>query len=327
MFVETIHAQMAKEERESGSDHSSQVNHSVRHKTALQLPKFQLPKFDGSFLKWQPFWDSFKASIHDDTELPPIQKLTYLLHYLEGPAFAAVKGYSITANSYEAVVKTLQDRFGKKSRIIHLQYCKMIDIEKPTNQANIRVFYDEMEQYFISQEALGENMTHQVFVSIILKKLPSWVLIRLEELNEGKDWNVPTLRDQFKKFINSRENCETSSNASISKSDDKPYKSKYYKEKVGYFSKSTTNALMSSDKQKPRETKCAFCGKDHYSDQCKTYSTVGARRAQIKGRCFLCLRSGHMPQDCRNKRSCFYCKSKNHHQSLCPEKMGSLWSR
>ena len=41
---------------------------------------------------------------------------------------------------------------------------------------------------------------------------------------------------------------------------------------------------------------CVFCNKDHFSDECKTMADVGSRRiaASKGGRCFKCLRKGHM---------------------------------
>ena len=52
----------------SNSDYSSL-------KVGVNLPKLDLPKFDGTIKDWQPFWDKFTAVI-DDSELPSVNKFT-----------------------------------------------------------------------------------------------------------------------------------------------------------------------------------------------------------------------------------------------------------
>lgn len=53
---------------------------------AVQLPKLQIPTFDGSLCGWQSFWDHFDTTIHKNTELLRIKKFKYLLTYFTGSA-------------------------------------------------------------------------------------------------------------------------------------------------------------------------------------------------------------------------------------------------
>ena len=43
---------------------------------AVHLPKLNIPTFGGDPLDWQPFWDSFEAAIHNNSQLNGAQKLT-----------------------------------------------------------------------------------------------------------------------------------------------------------------------------------------------------------------------------------------------------------
>ena len=65
---------------------------------------------------------------------------------------------------------------------------------------------------------------------------------------------------------------------------------------------------------------CAFCGKSHPSYECRKYPDATSRRQHSKDRCFICLRNGQNARTCKSTSSCYYCKSKHHHSSLCPTK-------
>jgi len=81
------------------------------------LPKLQLPSFDGKVSEWQEFWDIYCCSIHEQN-LPDVSKFTYLKSVLRGSALAAIAGISVTGDNYQLAVKLLKDRFGKKEAII-----------------------------------------------------------------------------------------------------------------------------------------------------------------------------------------------------------------
>jgi hypothetical protein len=70
---------------------------------------------------------------------------------------------------------------------------------------------------------------------------------------------------------------------------------------------------------------CCYCHQDHSSNTCKTVVDVSSRRQILRraGRCFVCLRKGHLARDCRSAGKCHDCKGR-HHVSLCTAKSGSL---
>ena len=39
----------------------------------VNLPRTEISKFDGNILNWRPFWEQFRAAIHDK---PHLEKLT-----------------------------------------------------------------------------------------------------------------------------------------------------------------------------------------------------------------------------------------------------------
>ena len=47
-------------------------------KSKVRLPKISLQPFDGELTSWTPFWDAFKAAIHDNNSLTDVDKFNYL---------------------------------------------------------------------------------------------------------------------------------------------------------------------------------------------------------------------------------------------------------
>ena len=89
-------------------------------------------------------------------------------------------------------------------------------------------------------------------------------------------------------------------------------------------SHSTGEMLLSSELKKRREQRCIFCEGRHWSDECRSYPDLAARKEKIKDRCYICLRKNHRAKECKlPRRSCVHCGDKGkHHRSLCPTKFG-----
>ena len=54
------------------------VSSSLGENLRVNLPKLQLPLFDGNLQQWQEFWDIYKATIHERQTMPAVSKFNYL---------------------------------------------------------------------------------------------------------------------------------------------------------------------------------------------------------------------------------------------------------
>ena len=54
------------------------ISLSLGENLRVNLPKLQLPVFDGNLQQWQEFWDIYKATIHEQQIMPAVSKLSYL---------------------------------------------------------------------------------------------------------------------------------------------------------------------------------------------------------------------------------------------------------
>lgn len=63
---------------------------------------------------------------------------------------------------------------------------------------------------------------------------------------------------------------------------------------------------------------CCYCGQPHASHSCESVKLVEDRRRilQRSGRCFVCLRKGHISRNCCANSRCTNCRGR-HHVSIC----------
>ena len=80
----------------------------------------------------------------------------------------------------------------------------------------------------------------------------------------------------------------------------------------------TAAALMTSN---VGPAHCAFCEQKHVSSSCTVVTDVSARKEALRkaGRCYVCLRKGHISRDCRSTGSCNKCRGRHHH-AVCPRR-------
>ena len=76
----------------------------------------------------------------------------------------------------------------------------------------------------------------------------------------------------------------------------------------------TASALLSNNSS----IACSFCSQPHPSSDCGSVTDVGERkRILVKaGRCYNCLKKGHIGRDCRSPSKCSNCGGR-HHLSIC----------
>ena len=222
----------------------------------------------------------------------------------------------------------MKDRFGEDQAIINAHYMALMNIKTPTSHSimSLHYMYDELERHFRSLEALGQDVSSPVFVSMILSKLPKEVLIQLEIGKPHHDkWTVHVLRDELCHYITAREaaerqsgtgSCDTSPilrQPSIETGQSDLANTRESTQQTSKLhNRSTAEALLAgSREQYGKITKvCVYCNGQHWSDECSVFSTIEARKEKIKGRCYICLARGHMVRECPCDKLCYYCSQK-----------------
>ena len=84
-------------------------------------------------------------------------------------------------------------------------------------------------------------------------------------------------------------------------------------------------AVGDKAEKKKFSTNCRFCDALFWSDECTKYTTAKTRKQRIKGSCYICLKQGHIINDCPKRIPCFhYGKWNHHHRSLRTQKFGTV---
>ena len=271
----------------------------------VNLPKLQLPKFDGDPLKWTTFHDAFISSVHEDKNLEEIHKFQYLVGQLTGEAAHAIEGLQLTNANYSEALDILQERFGKPHKVIAAYMKAMWELPKPNTTMNsLKEFHDRMESYIRGLHSLGktEDSYGDLLVPIIFEKLPGRVKTQITREHGDSAWTLGESKAALYKEIQAAQ-------AGTVFTEDIEEKNEY---------PSSAGAFHITAK---REKMCAYCKGSHYSTDCFKISDKKRRLeyAQQNKLCFNCLKGRHSVRECLSKGRCRNCKRK-HHTSLCEDK-------
>ncbi|XP_011407795.1 PREDICTED: uncharacterized protein LOC105311847 [Amphimedon queenslandica] len=277
---------------EEGGARASGPSRSCR----ARLPELNLKQFNGELTQWLPFWDTYHAAVHDNSDLSDIDKFTYLTTLLRGSARDAIKGLTLTSANYKEAVEILTKRFGDHQQIKGKHMEALLAMEPAQNNTqSLRRLFDEVESHVRQLKALGvsEEAYDTLLPSVLMNKLPSDMKLLITRGVSQKDWGLTKILSTFEEELKARERTSA--------------KGKPAKEVPP-----SSSAFMTGNRH------CCYCQLNHLPELCKKVSRVDGRRRILKeaGRCFICLRTGHISRNCRSSVRCSKCKGR-HHLSIC----------
>ena len=96
--------------RSKGSQHRAGSN----PLQGIKLPTIALPEFDGDYMQWLTFRDTFECLIHENDELPAIQKFHYLRAAVKSEAAQVIESITISSNNYTLSWKMPTERYSNE---------------------------------------------------------------------------------------------------------------------------------------------------------------------------------------------------------------------
>lgn len=283
----------------------------VRSSTVVscRLPKMDIPIFKGDPLLWQGFWDQFQVTIHDNESLGDIDRFNYLKRFLGGEALRSVSGLRLSCKNYNEAIAILKERYGNEQVLIsaHMEaLLKVPKIRHKDDLKGLRKLYNDIENCIRNLRTLNlETAAYgSLLIPMLKEKLPDELLISISRKFGSDLWNLDILLKHFNDELRAYENCIPATKVKTIAEADR---------KSGAY---TTSGMLVHHQDKPP---CLFCQKlGHAPSQCRIVTNVRARKEIVikKGRCFICLGSGHLAKYCSSNYSCRKCKGR-HNISIC----------
>ncbi|XP_017796723.1 PREDICTED: uncharacterized protein LOC108577992, partial [Habropoda laboriosa] len=194
------------EELETRAAPSSSKSHastqsSSPYALSVNLPKIDLPKFDGRIEMWITFKDAFHTLIHTQPGLNKIQKLHYLRLSLSGKAEAAIGAFSITEDNYEAAWKHLMEIYDNKRALVlrHAALLRDTPAMPDDSSDSIRELANHMQLHIRSLQAIGrssDDIANDLLASILISKMGTDTRKSWERTLS--DTEMPKIDDLFK---------------------------------------------------------------------------------------------------------------------------------
>lgn len=267
----------------------------------INLPKIEMPTFDGTVLSWESFRDLYVSIIHNRTDLSDIRKFQYLKSCMRGAAEPLLRSFTLTTENYMGAWQMLLDRFDNKKALIyeHLRQltsqsaCK----DRPEDLKNL---LNKTSESLRALQNLGRSVT----------EWDDWVVFmctNLLDIESRKLWEQmqclvvdPPSWNDFTTFLHGRIRAlEATSTIKVSSSSS---------------SRSTTSTRSHS--AVASSNGCPLCKKSHRIIFCAQFrrKSLAEKRQFVKDNqlCFNCVRDNHRADNCPSQQSCQTCSLRHH---------------
>lgn len=274
--------------------------------SAVNLPKLDVPEFDGTLGKWPKFRDLYIDMIHKNSQFQDSYKFYFLKLKLVGKASSLVSFMNTDSSNYEEVWERILQKYDNKKLLIFDAYDRLFN-QRPIREesaSSIRELHDS------SNECLGILKSYKIefttcesaVVYLLLNKLDAKNRELYEQsLPDSK--SIPTL-DDFFKFLDKRSQtlqCIT-------------------KIKTVAPTKAVSGNNKIASTNVSAVEKCVSCSGDHRLYQCQKFKSMDVQDrvkfVTTNRICKICLRDGHGKNPCSWKRGCPIRNCNKRHNAL-----------
>lgn len=335
-----ISAEITERLEEFNTSNTDNNTSKLGYETEIRLPALELPSFSGKYDEWLAFNNIFTASVHNRSNLDPVQKLHYLMKSVTGEAYNQIKNLSLTNENYLKARQILEEQYNHTRKVAHTYMKKLLECRNITNEnsKDIRDFISNTKDCLASLNNLGLPTEHwdYILLFILQNKIPSNTLLKWEE-DLGSSTDIPKFQ-YFLKFLENRfrtlEMVEVSPKEKDYKRPQKALHTKANIKETNKFSKNGNKAksqafapAISGRQYSNKPTViCVICKKNHTTAHCNKFRNNSASvRRELAAKyeiCFNCLGTSHTIEVCYSTKTCVYCK-KHHHSLLHLHEVGT----
>ena len=117
---------------------SSSVKTAERSAGKVKLPRFEIKKFNGNPVAWRLFIESFDAAVHGNSDLSDIEKMNFLMNYVEGEAENVIQGLLLSNDNYSVAKTMLEERYGDPQLLISAHMSKLLSLDAITENSDVK---------------------------------------------------------------------------------------------------------------------------------------------------------------------------------------------
>ncbi|XP_077531269.1 uncharacterized protein LOC144143378 [Haemaphysalis longicornis] len=257
----------------------------------------------------------------------------------EEAAASAISGLQATEECYKDAIEILKKRFGDDRIIVQDHLRGLLDLKPVSSSSDVlqlRHLYDRVQVHIRSLKALGTSSTTYCTMlrEILSRVLPTDMVLRFHEgrktsfspdgassnphgdssgLTASPDQELQVLLEFFDHHLMCREAVAERAEQKFHRTAEKEARKRNHPCDV------PTAAALQSSVNPPKQ--CFFCHSgEHSSEACEAEElSLSCKKEMLAkaGRCFRCLKKGHLARDCRSQLKCGKC-TRRHARCVCP---------
>lgn len=302
----------------SSHDISPSDNDYAKNKSAqVKLPRLTLTPFDGNYKNFLSFRDLYDSLIHTNKSLSKVEKFSYLLSSLRGPALELIKVFPLSESNYDVAYNTFVSRYENKRHLAFIAWEAIRDCKLVANDAtSLRKLLDIVSENLSILKNLNLPVGQWDFVLFhtLLTKLDTATRKEFEmTVTSSEIPSFGTLKDFLNKY------CQAWELSSSTSGNEKPTDRRAIAnvKKINHYTQRqhTTTTLVASNAANT-DIMCIHCSQGHFISQCPDFQSLAVpQRFEIvknKKWCVNCLRPTHSTRTCRSKSNCRHCGRRHH---------------
>lgn len=298
--------------RSVSSSHTREVNTKVN----IKLPPIELPSFNGQTENWPKFYESFKANIHNNSQLTDSQRVQYLVGKLTHDALKISAGIVPSGDTYTIIWDSLVKKYQDK-RALGTHYLYNIFDTKGCNNTpgSLDSFVERYSASVLALKQLGiDDLTDFILLHCALRKIDSQT-VQAFELSV-RDKTIPSYNDLIS-FIRDQVKILQRSNLNSSNSN-RSFNNTANVNKTSTAKRLVTKTFAACNENVSNAQHCIFCSDSNHSvnncSQFKNLTSAQSRFEFIKSKhaCVNCLSGLHTVTACKSTSVCDLCKKRHH---------------
>ncbi|GFX55026.1 DUF1758 domain-containing protein [Trichonephila clavipes] len=255
-----------------------------------RLPKLTLESFSSKDISSFPsFWARFNSAVHENSSLNDVDKFSYLKSVVTSDAELAIRGLTLTSENYAKAMKILENRFGRKERIVDFHMNRLLNltpVRKSFDVIALRNLYDQLEINIRGLESLeiSPDSYSCLLFPIIMKAISPDLALEYNKKHNETQSQITDLIAYLRSEVESRERTEF-----LVKPHYLELKNKNSYSNTKYFER-TSHSYPQSNRR--------VQGHSRFHPSHKSFSSANELLTAANSNCLFCFENTHMSHLC-----------------------------